>query len=394
MHAARFHWSGLTGKVLGHRREGSGAGMASTLNYGIIGCGMMGREHILNIRLLPDARVAVICEPDAEMRRQAAALAPEAAFADSPESLLAEPSLDAVVIASPNFTHVDLLETVARTRPLPVLVEKPLYTSHGDRRRLDRLPPGFAARVWVAMEYRYMPPLAAMLAEADSVTGGIRMLTIREHRYPFLRKVGDWNRFNAYTGGTLVEKCCHFFDLMRLAIRSDPVRVMASAGQDVNHLDESYAGRTPDIWDNGYVIVDFANGARAMLELCMFAEGGDYQEEVTAVGAKGKIEALVPAPAAHCETGGDGVPIPKVVASPRSPRGPVARDVPVDPVLLEAGDHNGGTYYQHRLFLESVRNGTPPEVTLADGAMAVGMGHAAQESALLGRTVMFRETVG
>ena len=46
-----------------------------------------------------------------------------------------------------------------------------------------------------------MPPLAAMLEDAESVTGGIRMLTIREHRYPFLRKVGDWNRFNAATGG-------------------------------------------------------------------------------------------------------------------------------------------------------------------------------------------------
>jgi myo-inositol 2-dehydrogenase / D-chiro-inositol 1-dehydrogenase len=32
------------------------------------------------------------------------------------------------------------------------------------------------------------------------------------------------------------------------------------------------------------VIVDFANGARAMLELCMFAEGARYQEEISAVG--------------------------------------------------------------------------------------------------------------
>jgi myo-inositol 2-dehydrogenase / D-chiro-inositol 1-dehydrogenase len=57
------------------------------------------------------------------------------------------------------------------------------------------------------------------------------MLTIREHRFPFLEKVGDWNRFNRNTGGTLVEKCCHFFDLMRLILRDDPVRVMASGGQ-------------------------------------------------------------------------------------------------------------------------------------------------------------------
>ncbi len=71
---------------------------------------------------------------------------------------------------------------------------------------------------------------------------------------------------------------------------------MASAGQSLNHLDERYDGEAPDIWDNGYVILDFAKGARAMLELCMFAEGSKYQEEISAVGPKGKIEALVPGP--------------------------------------------------------------------------------------------------
>jgi predicted dehydrogenase len=55
--------------------------------------------------------------------------------------------------------------------------------------------------------------------------------------------VGNWNRFNKNTGGTLVEKCCHFFDLMTLIIGSKPTRVMASGGQSVNHLDEEYDGQ-------------------------------------------------------------------------------------------------------------------------------------------------------
>ena len=71
---------------------------------------------------------------------------------------------------------------------------------------------------------------------------------------------------------------------MRLILKSEPRRIMASAGQDVNHLNETYDGRSSDILDNGYVIVDFENGARAMLELCMFAEGSEYQEEISVVG--------------------------------------------------------------------------------------------------------------
>jgi predicted dehydrogenase len=38
-----------------------------TLGYGIIGCGMMGQEHIRNIQLLPQASVRAVYEPDPEM---------------------------------------------------------------------------------------------------------------------------------------------------------------------------------------------------------------------------------------------------------------------------------------------------------------------------------------
>ena len=86
------------------------------------------------------------------------------------------------------------------------------------------------------------------------------MVAIREHRFPFLRKVGDWNRFSRNTGGTLVEKCCHFFDLMAHILDDEPMRVLASGDQDVNHLDERYDGETPDILDNAFVVVDFAGG--------------------------------------------------------------------------------------------------------------------------------------
>lgn len=355
--------------------------MNQLTHYGIIGCGMMGQEHLRNLALLPQARVSVIFEPDEAVREAARALVPDAQFVGSIAELLATQRLDALLIASPNFMHLDQLEQIASLRPLPVLVEKPLYTSAADGERLARFASGYSALVWVAMEYRYMPPIATFLERAQDATGGIAMLSIREHRFPFLEKVGDWNRFNANTGGTLVEKCCHFFDLMRLTLQSEPVRVMASAGQHVNHREERYGGRTPDIWDHGYVIVDFESGAKAMLELCMFAEGSRYQEEISAVGPVGKIEALVPGPGRFWPQHLGAAPVPKVIISPRQPQGPVEIDIPVDPTLLAAGDHNGSTFYQHKLFLEAVRSSGKAEVGINDGAAAVRMGLAAQQSA-------------
>jgi predicted dehydrogenase len=366
--------------------------MSNTTNYGIIGCGMMGHEHMRNIALLENARVAAVYEPNAEMAQVAQSIAPDAQMTDSIAALLNIPDIDCVLIASPNFRHIEQLEMLAAKRHLPVLVEKPLFTDIDQLGRLKAFVDTYPSPVWVAMEYRYMPPVAALLKCVDDVTGGIKMLTIREHRFPFLEKVGDWNRFDRYSGGTFVEKCCHFFDLMRLVLKSEPVRIMASGGQDANHLDERYDGEQPDILDNGYVIVDFANGSRAMLELCMFAEGAQFQEEISAVGPLGKVEALVPGPGRFWPAHLGDAPVPQLIVSPRAPKGPVQCDIPVDPALLKAGDHNGSTYYQHQKFLELVRGQRKtPDVSLEDGKMAVLMGMAAQLSIKESRVVGMRE---
>ena len=85
-------------------------------------------------------------------------------------------------------------------------------------------------------------------------------------------------------------------------------------------------------------------------------------------------------------------PIPQLIESPREPKGPIARDIPVDPTLLAAGDHNGSTFYQHQKFLDLVRGKSQaPEVSLNDGYMAVIMGMAAQISMKEHRAVEISE---
>jgi predicted dehydrogenase len=365
--------------------------MTTQLRYGLLGCGMMGQEHVRNIALLPDAAVTAILEPDPGMRATALALAPGAVAVGTLAELLAAP-VDAVVIASPNAVHAEQIAAIGATRPLPLMVEKPVCTTLEEARRLEAVGARYPAPFWIAMEYRYMPPVARLIAEAEAQTGGVKMLAIREHRYPFLHKVGAWNRFNRLTGGTLVEKCCHFFDLMCHILQDRPVRVYASASQDVNHKDESYDGAAPDVADNAYVVLDFERGARAMLDLCMFAEGARWQEEIAATGPLARIEALVPGPTRFWPEATLGAPpTAQVILSPRAPKGPMTLEVPVDPALLAAGDHNGATFYQHERFAAAARGFGPVEVSLADGLRAVRVGLAAQHSALTGRAVDLRE---
>lgn len=365
----------------------------TTVRYGFIGCGMMGQEHLRNLDLIPGALTAAIYEPDDAMAAVALGLAPGAVRVPTLDALLAHPGLDALVITSPNHCHADQLQQIARQRPLPVLCEKPVCVNLDQMAALRTLaamhPAPRAAPIWVAMEYRYMPPIAALVAatHAETDTGGSTLLSIREHRYPFLAKVGDWNRFCANTGGTLVEKCCHFFDLMRLLMRADPIRLYASGAMNHNHVDERYGGRQPDIIDNALVVLDFPGRRRALLELCMFAEGARYQEEISVVGPRGKLECKVPGPGRFWPTATLGpAPVAQLIVSPRAPQGPREVAIPVPADLLEAGDHNGSTYFQHRRFFDVVRGvaGQAVEVTLDDGLKAVLIGLAAEESARSG----------
>jgi predicted dehydrogenase len=328
---------------------------------------MMGLEHARNIELLPEAAVTALADPHEESRKWGrVTVGPDVEVYEDYRRLLERAPVDAVVIATPNHTHADVLADVFATDK-HVLVEKPLCTTLEDCRRVEEAAKRHPAVVWVGLEYRYMPPVTRMIEEVRrGAVGRPVMLAIREHRFPFLNKVGDWNRFARNTGGTLVEKCCHFFDLMHLILDAPPIRVYASGGQDVNHLDETYEGKVPDIIDNAYATVDFEGGARALLDLCMFAEQSRNREEIAVTGDRGKVECFVPAS--------------DVVIGRRAPPGVQTVHVPVDEGILRAGFHHGATYYQHQAFLEAVRSGSPPEVGVEDGLRSVAMGLAAEHS--------------
>lgn len=351
-----------------------------TLRYGLIGAGTMGREHIRYLELLEGSEIAAIADPhEASIAEARKFLSGDVAvYRDHREMLTAE-RLDAVIVATPNDTHADILVDVFSSgTQVPILVEKPLVTSVEDAERVRRAARDYAAPVWVAMEYRYMPPMQRFLDDVHSGrTGTPRMLAITEHRFPFLDKVDNWNRFSARTGGTLVEKACHFFDLMRLILRDEPVRVYASGGADVNHKDESYDGAVPDILDNAFVVVDFAGGARALLNLCMFAEGSQFQEHLSVTGDLAKVEVGVPVASGHW-TGPEADSY--VTLSPRDPQGPIQEDIAIDPELERAGGHYGSTFFEHQKFQRVVRGEADVEVTLEDGLRAVLMGLAAERS--------------
>ena len=180
-----------------------GPAAAEVLRFGIIGCGCIGQEHIRNLALIPNARVVAIADPHDISRQGAVACLAQPAtnsveICTGYEELLALPQVDAVIIATPNDHHAQCLEAVVASGK-HCLIEKPFCTTLEDcakaEAKIATAASASGARLfWCAMEYRYIPTVARLINEADEGSvGQLRMLTIREHRFPFLRKVRKRN---------------------------------------------------------------------------------------------------------------------------------------------------------------------------------------------------------
>jgi predicted dehydrogenase len=377
-----------------------------TFNFGIVGGGCIGREHISNIKLLQNAAVRAVADT-AEMSRKSCRELLDKLNMESTEvledyqELLKMPDIDAVLVATPNNHHIHVIRDAYKIGVKGLLVEKPLCTTMDDCLEVlslvDQHPD---ITFWVGMEYRYIPSIDRLIDKVhNGAIGSPKMLSIREHRFPFLQKVDNWNRFTANTGGTLVEKCCHFFDLMLHIMKAKPVRILASGSQDVNHKDEVYNGKTSDILDNAYVVIEFDGGQRACMDICMFAEASRHQEEISLVGDGGKIEAFAPAHGAaeddetlpNFVIGQKGVKEVKTGYDPPAPIKPSVEHIKIDETLMEAGHHCGATYYELDNFVWVCSRSQPAHVNAIDGMLAVALGLAAHTAIDEKRIVHFSE---
>ena len=194
--------------------------MTAPLRFGLIGTGRIGQVHAANIAAEPDAVLAWIADPFVDGARSLAARYGGTATAD-PAELLASGELDAVVIASPTNTHVDLTAR-AVDAGIPVLCEKPIDL---DIARVDALRPRIAAAgipVALGFNRRFDPSFAGVRARvAAGEIGELEQLTIisRDPAPPPADYVG-------VSGGIFRDMTIHDFDMARFFL-PDIVEVSA-----------------------------------------------------------------------------------------------------------------------------------------------------------------------
>jgi predicted dehydrogenase len=108
--------------------------MTDPTTVGVVGLGYWGPNLARNLATLPGARLSWLCDDRAEVRERFAATFPQARLAGELDQLLADPDLDAVVLATPVPTHAELAVRVLEAGK-HCFVEKPLAQSIADAER-------------------------------------------------------------------------------------------------------------------------------------------------------------------------------------------------------------------------------------------------------------------
>jgi Oxidoreductase family, NAD-binding Rossmann fold len=214
------------------------------IKVAILGCGMMGQEHCSYImgyysskQKQQQVRIDYLCDPhrpsidqclqvmkqyydtttvplssgsgnvvDGSTKKNINFLSPT--IVTNEKELLQNyvHEIDLLVIATPNYLHTPSILQWGQYEHLTILVEKPVATSQEQHDMLHSMQHTIKAKIWVGMEYRFIPAITKLIELIPSVVGDIQMVTIRENRYPFLHKVQQWNRDIYKTGDSLVEK--------------------------------------------------------------------------------------------------------------------------------------------------------------------------------------------
>ncbi len=354
--------------------------------FNIIGAGMIGQEHLRVTLLEGRSVIHGIYDPNPRsitIAQQAyAQLLPEGTLVvyDSLEAACNDPEVDGLLICTPNYTHLEILKTAVASGK-HILLEKPMATTVQDAYHIAQMAKEYEAILQIGLQYRHKAIYVEAIHEAleRKSLGEIKTVNLLEHRIPFLDKVQQWNKFSKYSGGTLVEKCCHYFDLLNLFAQSRPASVFATGSQAVNFKEFDYHDEKADILDNAFVTVVYENGVQGSFSLCMFAPM--FYEEIVLCGVEGRLKA---------SESEDFLPGPRFktyLEVMRGEREPSRKMTPSYPPYIEETGHNGSTYYEHKYFVDNIEGAPTTTATADEGFWSIVVGAAAEESVKTGAVV-------
>ena len=252
--------------------------------FGVVGAGLWGSFHCKTLNALPNAELAAVCDLDP---RRAKAMQTEfgaaEAYTDYRE-LIADPNVEAVTVATPDFAHGDIVLAALKAGK-HVLSEKPLATTLAEAEKIAELAAKSKAKVMVDFHNRVNPALHAVKEAIGAGEIGLPLHAAARLSntlfVPF--ELLSW----AAKSSALWFLGSHAVDALRFAMDAEVVRVQAMKRHGF------LAGQGVDTADVHLALLEFDNGAVASLENSWVLPRDlplvfDFKVEI--VGEKGSLE--------------------------------------------------------------------------------------------------------
>lgn len=260
--------------------------MSAPMAIGLVGYGAWGRYHARAIAAAPSARLAAI----ATRGDAAAADWPEVRIFRDWQTLVANPAIEAVVVAGPNHTHAPVA-LAALAAGKHVLLEKPMATTAADCDALVAAARASGKVLTIGHEHRVSTQwgrIGTLLAE--NAIGRPQHVNIQLFRFPYRQGSDGWRYDVARVGSWILEETVHHFDLVLwwLAASSPPVAMRALAQGE------------PAMPRALTAMLSFADGATASISTAV--AGFEHHLAVHLQGEAGAIRALWSAPLDRAET--------------------------------------------------------------------------------------------
>ena len=325
------------------------------ISIGLLGAGRIGQIHGRNIAASPRARLAAIADPmpNGAQTLSAATGAP----IKTPEEILADKAIDAILIGTPTDTHADFIDMAAKAGKA-VFCEKPVDLSSARIEKTLARVDKAGIPLMIGFNRRFDPNFAALQRRlADGTAGEVELVTILS-RDPGPPPASYIER----SGGLFRDMMIHDFDMARFLLGEDAVEVFAVGSS----LVDPAIGKAGDV-DTAAVVLKTASGKICQISNSRRATYG-YDQRIEVHGSKGLLSA------------GN---VHETTVQFAGEKG-----ISADPVQNFFLDRYAAAYrFEIESFIDAITKGTKPKPDGTDGLKAQMMADAATKSRETGKPV-------
>lgn len=308
----------------------SSAAKATDLRVAVVGAGNLARwAHLPNLKKLPGVKLQAVYSASGARGKSYARRFGAVYCCSDYDELLRDPEVDAVVILTRNQHHADQTLRALRAGK-HVFVEKPMALTAAECRELSQAVSESGKQLTVGFNRRFAPFYREQKRQLSRRTSPAVVTCLMNS--PGIS--GSYWMADPGIGGAILGEACHFVDLMYWLLESEPISVSAYSLP---------TGQKDPIGENNLVAsFRFADGSIGNLTYCTVgSSSGREKVEVFAPGVSAAVEDFK-----RLTTGGG--------ANRTRTRWWAEK----------------GYGAQLADFVEAIRTGNPPEVTVRDGARA------------------------